>query len=114
MDHSAFAMFLDCNGTGELPGTKCRMNGFNNEKIYGDPNGTPYAYVPHVESKPYWDMAHEFVLADRMFASQLDESFVAHQYIIAAQAQSSVDVPLFSWGCRGGKTDELATITRER
>jgi phospholipase C len=90
------------------------MNGFNNEKIYGDPNGSPYAYVPHAESKPYWDMAREFVLADRMFASQLDESFVAHQYIIAAQAQSSVDVPLFSWGCPGGKTDEVATITQSR
>ena len=31
MDHSAFAMFTDCNGTGALPGTKCRMNGFNEE-----------------------------------------------------------------------------------
>ena len=38
-------------------------------------------------------MANEFVLADHMHASQLDESFVAHQYIIAAQAHSSVDVP---------------------
>ena len=37
--------------------------------------------------KPYFDMAHEWVLADQMFQSQLDESFVAHQYIIAAQAQ---------------------------
>lgn len=114
IDHSAFGMFVACNGTGKLPGTKCRMNGFNNEKIYGNPNGSAYAYVPHAESKPYWDMAHEFVLADRMFASQLDESFVAHQYIIAAQAQSSVDVPLFFWGCSGGKTDEVSTITQTR
>jgi phospholipase C len=114
MDHSAFGMFFACNGTGKLPGTKCRMNGFNNEKIYGNPNGSAYAYVPRAESKPYWDMAHEFVLADRMFASQLDESFVAHQYIIAAQAQSSVDVPLFLWGCGGGKTDEVATFTQAR
>ncbi len=45
-----------------------------------------YVYVPHDESKPYFDMAHEWVLADRMFQSQLDESFVAHQYVIAAQA----------------------------
>jgi len=114
IDHSAFAMFFACNGTGKLPGTKCRMNGFNNEQVYGSPNDGPYAYVPHAESKPYWDMAHEFVLADRMFASQLDESFVAHQYIIAAQAQSSVDVPFFFWGCGGGKTDEVATITETR
>jgi hypothetical protein len=30
------------------------MNGFNNEKIYGNPKGSPYSYVPHAESKPYW------------------------------------------------------------
>ncbi len=41
----------------------------------------------------------------RCLQSQLDESFVAHQYIIAAQAQSSVDVPFYYWGCGGGKTD---------
>ena len=44
-------------------------------------------------------MAHEWVLADRMFQSQLDESFVAHQYVIAAQAQSSVNLPYGPWGC---------------
>ena len=114
MDHSAYAMFTDCNGTGTLPGTKCRMNGFNNETVYGSKDQGPYSYVPQTESKPYWNMAHEFVLADQMFASQLDESFVAHQYIIAAQAQSSVDVPDFYWGCGGGKTDSVQTITQQR
>jgi phospholipase C len=114
MDHSAFAMFTDCNGTGTLPGTKCRMNGFDKERVYGSPRYGPYSYVPHVESKPYWDMANEFVLADHMYASQLDESFVAHQYIIAAQAQSSVDVPDYYWGCGGGKTDEVQTLTTQR
>jgi phospholipase C len=114
MDHSAHAMFEDCNGTGTLPGTKCLMNGFNNEEIYGSPRDGQYAYVPHEESKPYWDMAHEFVLADHMFASQLDESFVAHQYIIAAQAASSVDVPFFYWGCGGGKSDMVQTIKKNR
>jgi len=73
-----------------------------------------YVYVPHSESKPYFDMAHEFVLADRMFASQLDESFVAHQYIIAAQADSSVNVPTAQWGCEGRSGDEVMTITRQR
>ncbi len=86
-------MFAACDGTGKLPGTKCRMDGFNEEQEQQGPVNGQYAYVPHSESKPYFDMAHEFVLADRMFASQLDESFVAHQYIIAAQAKSSVNVP---------------------
>ncbi len=112
--HGAEAMFLACNGTGSLPGTKCRMNGFDKEGSVGGGGDAQYAYVPHSESKPYWDMAHEWVLADKMFQSQLDESFVAHQYIIAAQAQSSVDVPGGWWGCEGGKGDPEPTITMKR
>jgi phospholipase C len=115
IDHSANAMFHACDGKGKLPGTKCRMDAFNEEHLYGGPLNGQYVYVPHNESKPYWDMAHEWVLADHMFASQIDESFVAHQYIIAAQAQSSVDVPFFGiWGCPGGKTDEVQIISSMR
>jgi phospholipase C len=73
-----------------------------------------YVYVPHGESKPYWEMAHEWVLGDRMFQSQLDESFVGHQYIIAAQAASSVDLPYGLWGCPGGSKDQVPTITDKR
>jgi phospholipase C len=114
IDHSAFAMFKACNGTGKLPGTKCRMNGFNLEIQYSGPTNGAYAYVPHRESKPYWDMAHQWVLADEMFASQLDESFVAHQYIIAGQAQSSVDVPFGYWGCGDSKSNGVQTLKQNR
>jgi phospholipase C len=114
IDHSAGAMFDACNGTGKLPGTHCRMDAFDLESQFGGPRNGQYAYVPHTESKPYWDMAHEWVLADHMFASQLDESFVAHQYIVAAQAQSSVDVPGGYWGCTGGSGDLVDTITKQR
>jgi phospholipase C len=115
IDHSAAAMFAACHGTGKLRGTKCRMDGFNKEQhSVNSPPNAAYVYVPHVESKPYFDMAHEWVLADRMFQSQLDESFVAHQYIIAAQAHSSVNIPNGPWGCPGGPSDSVATITRER
>ncbi|MFY9738064.1 MAG: alkaline phosphatase family protein [Candidatus Cybelea sp.] len=114
VDHSAAAMFVACDGTGKLPGTHCRMDAFNKEVAEGGPPNGQYVYVPHSESKPYFDMAHEFVLADRTFASQLDESFVAHQYIIAAQADSSVNVPTAQWGCEGAAGDEVATITPQR
>ena len=114
IDHSAYAMFSACNGKGKLPGTRCRMNGFNLERLYGGPLNGQYAYVPHRESKPDWDIAHQWVLADQMFASQLDESFVAHQYIIAAQAQSSVNVPFYYWGCGGGKTDQVEILKTDR
>jgi phospholipase C len=117
LDHSAQAMFTDCNGTGKLPGTQCRMNGFNLEEYASPPKHVAhpmYVYVPHNESKPYFDMAREWVLADRMFQSQLDESFVAHQYVIAAQAQSSVNLPFGAWGCAGGPGDPVGTIKPDR
>lgn len=114
IDHSASAMFAACNGTGRLPGTHCQMNGFNNEGTFGGPNNPQYVYVPHSESKPYFDMAHEFVLADHMFQSHLDESFVSHQYVIAAQAQASVDLPSGYWGCDGGPSDTVDTLSQTR
>jgi len=114
LDHAAQDMFAACNGTGKLPGTDCRMDGFNLELGFGGPPDAAYVYVPHKESAPYFAMAHEGVLADRMFQSQLDESFVAHQYIIAAQAAWSVNIPVTKWGCGGGKFDTLPTITKDR
>ncbi len=117
IDHSAAAMFAACRGTGELPGTHCRMDGFNKEYFGSGPRGIKYpmyVYVPHDDSKPYFDMAHEGALADRMFQSHLDESFVSHQYIIAAQAASSVDLPYGAWGCSGGSGDTVSTITHKR
>jgi len=117
IDHSAAAMFAACDGKGKLPGTDCRMDGFDKESEYGGPPSVKYpeyVYVPHNESKPYFDMAHEWVLADKMFQSQLDESFVGHQYIIAAQAASAVDLPFGLWGCGGGASDDVSTITKQR
>jgi len=114
IDHSATAMFAACNGTGKLPGTDCRMNGFDREFADGPGKYPEYVYVPHSESKPYFDMAHQWVVADRMFQSHLDESFVSHQYIIAAQAQRSVDLPYGLWGCPGGPEDSVPTITDTR
>ncbi|MBV9719483.1 MAG: hypothetical protein JOZ77_09185 [Candidatus Eremiobacteraeota bacterium] len=115
IDHSAQAMFEACDGTGSIPGTHCRMDGFNLEASWPPFQTDPqYLYVPHTESKPYFDMAHEWVLADKMFASQLDDSFVAHQYAIAAQADSAVDLPVSEWGCGGGKGDTIPTIVKNR
>ena len=114
IDHSAQAMFDACDGTGKLPGTDCTMDGFNLENVFGGPQNGQFAYIPHSESKPYWDMAREWVVADHMFASQLDESFVAHQYAIAAQAEDSVNVPGFIWGCGSGLNGLVQRLTRRR
>jgi phospholipase C len=115
VDHSAAAMFAACNGTGRLAGTDCKMNGFNNEESYGGPPNPQYVYVPHGESKPYFDMAHEWVVADKMFASQLDESFTAHQYMIAAQAARAVDIPDGApWDCDAPDGERISTLTDKR
>jgi phospholipase C len=116
IDHSLTAYLAACDGSGSLPGTNCKNDGFNNEVSFDGPSKNPqYVYVPHNESKPYFDMAHEWVLADEMHQSHLDESFVAHQYIIAAQAQSAVNLPSsYIWGCRPkGITVQMITQERE-
>ncbi|HLY03516.1 MAG TPA: alkaline phosphatase family protein, partial [Candidatus Cybelea sp.] len=114
IDDSADAMFAACNGAGRIPGTDCKMNGFNNELSYGGPPNPQYVYVPHGESKPYFEMAHEWVVGDKMFASQLDQSYTAHQYVIAAQAGRAVDIPFGTWGCDGPEGDTIATLTNRR
>ena len=114
IDHSATAMFAACDGAGNMPGTLCRMDGFDREQQLGGPRNGEYVYVPHGESKPYFDMAREWVLADDMHQSHLDESFVSHQYIIAAQAHASVDIPFLpEWGCGNGH-NYVETLVKDR
>ncbi len=115
LGHSASDYFAACDGTGSLPGTDCKMDGWNNE-LAGPypPKNAPYSYVLQKDIKPYWDIAKQYSLADNMFASNLDGSFVAHQYIVAAYASRAVDYPLTTWGCEGGKTDTVTTLTKKR
>lgn len=49
----------------------------------------PYAYTPQSETVPYWNLAQQYVLADRMFQTNTGPSFVAHQYLIAGSAEYS-------------------------
>ena len=54
IDHSLGAFIAACDGTGSLPGTDCRNDGFNNEETYGGPSGVKYpeyVYVPHCRLK---------------------------------------------------------------
>lgn len=86
--------YTACNGIGKIRGTDCRMNGFDDRA---------YAYVPHSETKPYFDMAHQYALADEMFASNFDAStFGSLQYIIEGQDHGVVGEPSGLWGCAGG------------
>jgi phospholipase C len=56
-------------------------------------------------------MAKQYVLADEMYASNFSGSmYVAHQYLIAAQAHSTINYPIANWGCPGGKPDTIPWI----
>jgi phospholipase C len=61
----------------------------------------PYQYVERSEVQPYFDIAHEFTLADHMFASQNGPSFPGHEYLIAGQDAGADDDPtdIEPWGC---------------
>jgi phospholipase C len=65
----------------------------------------PYGYVVRNETKPYWEMASSYTLADHMFSTEKSDSFPAHQEIIAgttrlSDQESLVDSPSHTiWGC---------------
>ncbi|MBV9699883.1 MAG: hypothetical protein JO078_07140 [Candidatus Eremiobacteraeota bacterium] len=115
IEHASRTFFAACNGRGKIPGTHCRMNGWNNEiASIGAPRNFAYSYVPENEIKQYWEMAQQYVLADNMFSSNIDGSFIAHQYSVAAYAGHAADYPQTNWGCPGGKTDKINTFTDKR
>jgi phospholipase C len=119
VEHNSAAFLAGCNGTGNVPGTDCKMNGFNNVTAQCNQPGfskcpikyPPYSYVPQSQIAPYWTMAKQYVLADEMYASNFDvSSYVSHQYIIAAQAGQATNYPLTNWGCPGGTADTVPLI----
>ncbi len=123
LEHNAAGFFEACNGIGSVPGTSCRMNGF--DKVWvgcGHSGYAPcpvphpqYAYVPQKDIAPYYMIAKQYVLTDQMYASNLDgNSFAAHQYIISGQAAKSVNSPTGAWGCDGMDGDEVSTIGADR
>src|SRR5580658_913014 len=56
-------------------------------------------------------MAEQWVLNDNNFASHLSNSFTAHQFALAAQANHAIDLPSAGWGCEGGPSDMVNTIS---
>lgn len=105
-DHEAFEKECDPNSSGV-----CQMDGFDLiTKGEGSGSGPParlrpYSYIERSETKPYWDFAGEYALADRMFFTATASSFVAHQQIIAGTTQISPTESLTNqpntqpWGC---------------
>ena len=115
--------YAACNSVGSIPTTDCRMNGFNLQRWTCNKPGhascpikyPPYAYVPHAESAPYFEMAKQYVLSDFMFASNFDaSSFGSLQYTIAAQDDGTLGYPSGLPGCGGGPNDWIKTVLGHR
>jgi phospholipase C len=75
----------------------------------------PYAYVPQSETVPYWTLASQYTLADRMFQSNTGPSFPAHQYMIAGQSGDSDENPdgldvTGVWGCSAAPGTTVALL----
>ncbi|HLY01694.1 MAG TPA: alkaline phosphatase family protein, partial [Candidatus Cybelea sp.] len=85
-----------------------KMDGFN-QIIYageGPENAEPYEYVNPNQIAPYWTMAEDYALANKMFQTQGSGSFTAHQDLIRgdsaiSSSESLIDYPSESknWGC---------------
>jgi len=74
-----------------------------------------YAYVPLREVRPYRQIAEKYVVADRMFQSNIDQSFAAHLYLIAGQSNHTVNTPNgFPWGCDAPANVSVPTLTEQR
>lgn len=94
-----------------------KMDGWDHRRI-ALPRGVypgvdpEYAYVPRREVAPYFALAQQYALADRMFQSNIDQSFAAHLYLIAGQAAHATNVPTGRpWGCDAPVHTVVATLT---
>ena len=88
-----------------------KMDGFDKNTRKGGAKKYAYTYIDPTNIGPYLQMAGQYVLADNYFTSHLDASFTGHQMLIAAEADHAVDLPSSGWGCSGGPSDSVNTIS---
>jgi phospholipase C len=118
IDHSHNAFEIECDADAQHV---CRMDGFDLIRFGESGNGPlakkyPYAYVERSESKPYWDFANQYTLADKMFFTETASSFIAHQMIISGTVQVGkgewvTDQPITPpWGCNSPPGDDAPIL----
>jgi len=77
----------------------------------------PYQYVNPNQVKPYWAMAQQYALANKMFQTQGSGSFTAHQDLIRGGTElgpnrSVIDDPTkLPWGCAAPQGTLTSVIT---
>ena len=135
-DFAFWAQSTDCN----YQWADCLMDKFNWEggqnqngtwwggigcysscKHYRAPPYPSIARVPLSEIRPYTAIADDYVLFDNLFQSNFDQTFVALQFLIAAQAGgtpshggSAVGTPSGTSGCDGDAPSSVETLTLSR
>ena len=87
---------------------------WDNGKMDGFAQGgtlTPYTYIDPSQTVPYWTLAKNYTLGDRMFQSNTGPSFVAHQYMIAGQSGNASENPNGGvWGCDAPANETVALL----
>ncbi len=103
-----------------------KMDGFARNTFGPVGGGAPigdfaYEYIDHKDVKPYWDMATQYTLLDRMFPDMFGPSFTAHLSLIAGTTAISnkwaeIDTPVFTpWSCdsvAGGNSNPTVLVQR--
>ena len=84
IDHSHHGFKVECNFNGKV----CQNDGFDLIRFGQAGTGLvaklyPYAFVDRTETAPYWKLAHQYTLADKMFFTETASSFIAHQMLIS-------------------------------
>jgi phospholipase C len=107
IDHSHRGFEIECDPNAM---NVCRMDGFDlinqGESGGGLPAELyPYAYVERGETLPYWKLAKQYALADKMFDTDTASSFISHQLMISGTVRINDDESLTDqpntqpWGC---------------
>ena len=107
-------------------GFKAGIVDWDNGKMDGFDVGNPsapqfaYSYLDQKVVRPYWALAHQYVLADHMFTTEFSGSFAAHLNLIAGTSKltkttAEVDNPSnIPWGCDAPAGTRTKTIDQAR
>jgi len=113
LDHSYWASLQDFNDG--------KMNGFDKNFSSGGSQGgsLPYSFLDRKLVAPYWSMAQQYVLADRMFPTEHGASWTAHLDLIGSTNLSPttavVDFPSNSpWDCEAPGDTHTPYLTARR
>ena len=96
------------------PASDCQMDGFDHERAVRMPGQSAIRLRPARGARrrtsarrtsTCWPTA-----CSRRTSTRVSSS---HQYIIAAPGEHAVDFPSGDWGCEGGKSDTVATLTQD-